>query len=101
MDEFTDEERIPFEKDGTFFEATDLSDEIDATLQEAEKERAKWLPASMSDGVIEILAVRGSLELAQVKLGLANCRKLAQGKCIYLQVPCLLSLISWRYNFVC
>ncbi len=45
-----------------------------------------WQSSSMNDGIIEILAVRGSLELAQVRLGLASCRKLAQGRDICLQV---------------
>jgi len=46
----------------------------------------KWLPASMSDGVIEVVAVRGSFELARVKLGVARGLRLAQGRCIHLQV---------------
>jgi len=54
-----------------------------------------WQSPSMDDGMIEILAVRGSLELAQVRLGLASCRKLAQGKEIYLQVCSQNAICFW------
>jgi len=46
----------------------------------------RWRPASLSDGVIEVVAVSGSLELAQVKLGVARGLRLAQGRCIHLKV---------------
>jgi diacylglycerol kinase (ATP) len=38
----------------------------------------KWKPASIQDGQLEIVAVTGSLHLAQLKLGLTSCVKVAQ-----------------------
>lgn len=37
-----------------------------------------WIETSISDSILEVVAVKGSFELARVKLGIANCKKLAQ-----------------------
>lgn len=40
--------------------------------------KTQWKPASIQDGKLEIVAVTGSLHLAQLKLGLTSCVKVAQ-----------------------
>jgi diacylglycerol kinase (ATP) len=46
----------------------------------------KWKPASIQDGKLEIVAVTGSLHLAQLKLGLTSCVKVAQTSSIEIRL---------------
>jgi diacylglycerol kinase family enzyme len=45
-----------------------------------------WKSVAMNDGLLEVVVVRNSLELAQIKLGITSCRKLAQGKVFKLVI---------------
>ena len=44
----------------------------------AEESTEKWTSPSIQDKKIEVVAVTGSLHLAQLKLGLTGCTKIAQ-----------------------
>ncbi len=44
-----------------------------------ESRRRHFQPVSCSDGLLEVVAVKSSFELAQVKLGITSCHKLFQG----------------------
>ncbi|KAJ1426885.1 ATP-NAD kinase-like domain-containing protein [Ochromonadaceae sp. CCMP2298] len=43
-------------------------------------------PVSISDGLFEVVAVRGSFELARVKMGLADVQRIAQGSSLSLTI---------------
>jgi hypothetical protein len=46
----------------------------------------KYCPQRADDGLIEVVCVRSSLELAEVKLGVTSCRKLCQGRNIDIYI---------------
>lgn len=47
---------------------------------EGDFEEKRWLPVSSSDGIMEVVSIKNSLELAQIKIGICSCLKVAQGK---------------------
>lgn len=49
-----------------------------------------WKTASKNDGLLEVLSVRSSLELAQIKCGLASCTKVAQDASFRIEFHCRL-----------
>lgn len=56
------------------------------TMTEHHANKRKWLTPSSNDGLLEVVAVKSSLELAQIKLGITSCQKLAQGKSFQLRL---------------
>eukprot|EP01038_Epipyxis_sp_PR26KG_P004856 gene4856-6806_t len=70
-------------------------DEVDATDDNNDEEeyeslyndgKKKWKPVSYNDGLLEVVAVKSSFELAQVKLGISGCLKLAQAESFELHI---------------
>ncbi len=63
---------------------------------------SNWSRASIQDAMIEVVAVTGSLHLAQLKLGLSSCLKVAQGTNIEIkftkQLPLQVDGEPWIQN---
>lgn len=55
------------------------SSHIHGNKRTANKRRG-WVAPSINDGLLEVVGVRNSLELAQIKLGITSCQKVAQGR---------------------
>jgi hypothetical protein len=46
----------------------------------------RWAPESYNDGLLEVLTVAGSMQLAQIQLGIASAEKLCQAKKLQIRM---------------
>lgn len=82
---FCDGQEVPIPSDSQGIVLANISSYAGGSVLWAPDE-GTFAPQAAGDGLIEVVAVRSSFELAQVKLGVAHCQCLCQGKVVEIRM---------------